>query len=277
MPEYLVVRMKLISGSTLDALSDDAVNSAFVLFACARFGLRLGEAVGLHRNDWIDAVGTVVVLVRTNRTRGLKTLSSKRQVPLVETLSEPEQQLVEGVLTRWVHREGEDRNTPLLAHVDAEGFRATKAGISSRLLLLIKEVTRWQGSMVHHLRHGFVTRLLSLLAGRSQGAGIRVTAEQSRDACQLLLGRPEADRRTLRGISRAVGHSAPGISLSAYTHGLEQWLPRPVARHALSAMGASAWSSTPSNPASTPRCKTAEGPTGCEPLGCTSTCDCRPA
>jgi integrase len=232
MPEYQAVLAGLVSGIGIDALSDDLLRCAFVLIVCARFGLRLGEAVGLHRDDWLDTVGTVVVLVRSNGTRGLKTNHSKRQVPLVGLLGSNELTVVEEVLTRWNHQDGVKHNSPLLPGVNSDSFKAAKADVSGRLLPLIKGVTRNPANTVHQLRHGFATGLLATLCALEIGKGIQFNQELSIAARKLLLGADDTDRRTLWAIARMLGHASPATTLKAYVHGLDAWLPAPVKRAA---------------------------------------------
>lgn len=225
MSEYEVSLKSLLSGAKRDALGDDILSCVFVLIVCARFGLRLGEAVGLHRNDWLDVAGTVVVLVRTNRTRSPKTDHSRRQVPLVGKFNQTELEVIDELLTRWEHREGVKRDSPLLPRVDSSSFKSMKTTISGRLLPLIKRVTRNPASTVHQLRHGFATRLLALLIDRTIGKGLQVTEEQCFAARKLLLGREQADRRTLWAVARMLGHASPATTLKAYIHGMDTWHP----------------------------------------------------
>lgn len=225
MSEYEVVLKTFLSDVTMDALSDDLLSCAFVLVVCARFGLRLGEAVGLNRNDWLDVAGTVVVLARTNGTRRLKTNHSKRQVPLVGTFDKTELAVVDELLRRWEHREGTQRNTPLLPRVDSSSFKSKKTSISGRLLPLIKSVTKNPASTVHQLRHGFATRLLALLCFRTIGKGLQFSEDQCLATRKLLLGREHTDRRTLWAVARMLGHASPETTLKAYIHGLDNWHP----------------------------------------------------
>lgn len=225
MSEYEAVLKTLLSGAKMDALSDDILSCAFVMIVCARFGLRLGEAVGLNRNDWLDVAGTVVVLARSNGTRRLKTDHSKRQVPLVGIFGRTESEVVDELLTRWDHREGTKRDSPLLPCVDSSSFKSRKTNISGRLLPLIKGVTRNPASTVHQLRHGFATRLLALLCYRTIGKGIQFTENHCLAARKLLLGGEQADRRTLWAVARMLGHASPATTLKAYIHGIDTWHP----------------------------------------------------
>lgn len=228
--EYEAALRALAPDDQVHLLEDDSLAAAFVLFACARFGLRGGEAVGLQRRDWVEISGSIVVLVRSSHLRTLKNIRSKRQVPLIGTLSALEQALVDETLRRWEHREGINRNSPLLPGVSAKGFKIQQRWISARLLPLIKAVTRNPANTIHHLRHGFACRLLALLCGRDLGAGLRCTSQETDDARRLLMTSNHAGRRTLWAVARMLGHGSPATTTKAYAHVMDAWLPEPPPR-----------------------------------------------
>lgn len=156
MAEYEAILATLADVSGCGSLDAGTLSAAFVLVACARFGLRIGEAVGMSYGDWVEVDGAIVVLVRSNAIRGLKTDASKRQVPLVGELNALEQAVVAEVRRRWVLREDPHRvSAGLLPDVGSTTFGAHKNRIAKRLLPLIKAATGNHSSTVHHLRHGF--------------------------------------------------------------------------------------------------------------------------
>jgi len=211
-------------------LDDDSLAAAFVLLTCARFGLRGGEAVGLQRRDLVQICGSVVILVRSNHLRPLKNIPSKRQVPLIGTFSELERGLVDETVRRWEHRDGVDRNSPLLPGVSTRGFKLQQRWVSSLLLPLIKSVTTNQASVIHHLRHGFACRLLSLLSGRQLGAAIRHTETETDNARRLMMTSKNLGRQTLWSVARLLGHATPESTWKAYLHVMDAWLPAPPLR-----------------------------------------------
>lgn len=215
----------LVGEQSISELADGRLAAAFVLVACARFGLRVSEAVGMYRDDWLDWSGAVVVLVRANPVRSLKTKHGRRQVPLVETLAERERGIVDEVLRRWelTHKAG--TSAPLLPGVDKETYWSIKADISEQLLRVLKAVARSPAARIHGLRHSFACRLLALLTGRALGPGLPAEAEATRHVRRLLLGRDALDRRATWAIARALGHSNCSVSLACYIHGIELWAP----------------------------------------------------
>lgn len=244
MTEYHAALRVLVPQDEAAHLAPDTLAQAFVLLVCARFGLRLGEAVGLTRADWVDVAETVVVLVRPNGIRSLKTTHSRRQVPQVEALTTLETSVVNEVLRRWRLRTESRRDTPLLASVTKSSFQAVKAQVSGTLLALLKAVTRHPQSTVHQLRHGYANRMLAWLWGDDALRSVLGLEGDPAPVRRLLLGRDAVDRRGLWVVARLLGHASPGITIQAYVHvlgatGPQAWsmenadvdlAPRPVLR-----------------------------------------------
>ena len=113
--EYLAALRLQLNDAPIEDCSSTAIERAFVLVICARYGLRLREAAGLFRRDLVDLEGSApVVLVQSNSVRGLKSERSRRHIPSIEKLSEMESAVIAEVLRRWEHREGKNPDTPLL-------------------------------------------------------------------------------------------------------------------------------------------------------------------
>lgn len=222
--EYLAVLNLQLGTKAISDLDETVLSNAFVLIVCARFGLRIGEAVGLQRSDWLDSVGTTTVLVRSNWTRALKTTRSRRQVPLVEVLTVLEQEVIDKVLWHWQHRKCSP-DTPLLAGISRASFRRMKNMIGASLIADIKWVTRHNGSTVHMLRHGFGMRVLSILMAVRLDPGVVLTPLLVESTRRLLLASSQIDRRTLWAVARLLGHANPAMTLRAYINCLYLWLP----------------------------------------------------
>ncbi len=177
----------------------------------------------MYRDDWLDWSGAVVVLVRANAVRSLKTKHGRRQVPLVEMMTASERGIVDEVLRRWelTHKAG--ASAPLLPRVDKESYWSVKAAVSEQLLQVLKAATRSSAARIHGLRHSFVCRLLALLVGRDLGPGLSVNAAATQHVRRLLLGRDKLDRRAMWAIARALEHSNCSVGISCYLHGIELW------------------------------------------------------
>lgn len=222
--EYLAVLNLQLGTKAIGDLDEMVLSQAFVLIVCARFGLRIGEAVGLNRDDWLDGAGTTTVLVRSNLTRPLKTTRSRRQVPLIEILTPLEQEVIDKVLWYWVHRKCA-ANTPLLAGISRDSFLRMKNLIGASLIADIKLVTRHGGSTVHMLRHGFGMRVLSILLSLELDPGVALSPLLVESTRRLLLASSHTDRRTLWAVARLLGHASPAMTLRAYVNCLYLWLP----------------------------------------------------
>lgn len=223
--EYQATLSLILEGKAPAELDDFLLSLAFVLVACCRFGLRIGEAVGLHRCDWGGLPGAEVVLVQSNSTRPLKTDSSRRKVPLIEDLDCIESAVVSVVLNRWTHRNGESTNSPLLPNVSRASFKYERNRISGYLLQTIKRVTGSDSSTVHMLRHAYAMRVLSRLLNLPLDPAVNLTMQEVRSTRLLLLGRDTCDRRTLWAVARLLGHSNPGTTIQSYINCLFAWLP----------------------------------------------------
>ena len=221
--EFEAALQALLGEQTPETLIDDRLSAAFVLVASGRFGLRVSEAVGMYREDWLDWSGAVVMLVRSNAIRNLKSSHSRRQVPLVEQLTDIEQRIVREALRRWelAHKAGV--SAPLLSGVTKDTYWSIKATISDLLLNVLKAATGSSAARIHGLRHSFACRLLALLIGHTPGKGIAVSAVASQHARRLLLGRDQLDRRAMWAIARGLGHASPSTAIACYVHGIELW------------------------------------------------------
>jgi hypothetical protein len=228
--EYLAALRLQLDNAPIEDCSSGAIERAFVLVICARYGLRLREAAGLYRRDLIDLEGSgPVILVQSNSVRGLKSDRSRRQVPLLEQLSEMESALIAEVVRRWEHREGRDPDTPLL-DIEKKHFKAFLAKLGEALRGLLKQVTGRQDATIHFLRHGFAMRTLATLYGRELGDEAVVDLARTVHVRRLLLGSDGVDRRLLWAVARLLGHASPSVTLYSYINCLYMWLPRPEPR-----------------------------------------------
>ncbi|MDC8773356.1 site-specific integrase [Roseateles albus] len=221
--DYLFGLDGLVGGLPMSEVSDDSLRSAFVWFLCARFGVRLGEAVGLYRQDWIEIDGAIVIVIQANHVRPLKTPRSRRKIPLLETLTALERSLIGEVLRRWLIAGKGDQRTPLFEGLDRNSYRKFRSAIGQELGARVKDATRNITASLHMLRHSYASRVFGLLRGQSLGSADSYTLGGSEHVRRLLLGRNESDRRVLWSISRLLGHSSPAVSARCYLHGLDQW------------------------------------------------------
>ena len=225
---HLLVGQGASRGTVLDLLEQ-----AWVLMICYRFGARGGEAAGLHRSDWHDGFGSVVLLIRPNSTRGLKTPQSKRPVPLIDALSSIEQSVVDEVLRRFDERADSLNDVPLLSRMDARRFKYRRIQITRRLLALLKQITLSSRTTLHHARHSFCCRIFARLSGRSLTDGTLTPPANGiqESTRRLLLGHSGIDRRSLWALARLMGHVSPARLVKSYAHPLVGGLREPQPLH----------------------------------------------
>jgi len=207
-----------------------SLTHAFLLLGCYRFGLRGKECLGLRREDWIDDDrGNIVVLVRDNKVRQLKTPAGRRQVPLVFELSELEREMIK----RW-----------MLAiksmHGDASSAYMFSPSPDNRLTLRQQRFTRHVGDVIklvtanpclslHHVRHTAACRIGVELLHMKCPAWRRACERDGKTANrsemeEILLGRTGTTRRTGWAMARYLGHAGRGTLFKNYLHVVDDWL-----------------------------------------------------
>ncbi|OGQ56859.1 MAG: hypothetical protein A3J24_07970 [Deltaproteobacteria bacterium RIFCSPLOWO2_02_FULL_53_8] len=221
---------------------------AFILLTIYRFGLRGDESTGLLRSDWVDdQPDAIVLLVRTNRFRRLKTAAAQRQVPLLFVLTDQEKEILASWLTSWEGITTLSSAGPLFADRQLPDKLMNVKQLRRDVGKIIKQVTGNPDLSPHHARHSFGNRVALLLM---QSAGSiwphAATTSQSNEERQnhvrrLLLGTDQVTRRSLWAIARLLGHAHPTTTVRSYLHFLPDLamhyvnLPvsdkRPVSKH----------------------------------------------
>lgn len=216
--------LRLLVGADVNSASHRSLSKAFVLLLCMRFGLRGQEATGLMRDDWVTPEdGSIVVLVRNNAQRKLKTLAGRRQVPLLFELQELETAVIKRFLALWNGISGGDRKVPLLADPLQANMLLDEKVIRAELSRLIKQVTRHDNLSLHHARHSFANLVAChLLDGAHDiwplARAQALTAQRRSHVRRLLLCTEGTTRRTLWALARLLGHAHPQSSVRSYLH-----------------------------------------------------------
>lgn len=198
---------------------------AFILILCYRFGLRASEALGLRRCDWMEQNGRIVVLVRKNRLRKLKTTTySRRQVPLVFTLTKLEQSIIH----RWQQDaealHGDDLNCPLFCS-DESRTDVFHPGKSKQILReVLKLVTGNPETTLHDTRHSAANRIATALFGIPTSIWKKAgKADDPTFIRNTLLGRESETRRDIWAMRRFIGHGATNTLIKNYVHLVGNW------------------------------------------------------
>jgi integrase len=219
--EYKLALTSLLSDRDVGSLPDPDLAVCVSLFVCARFGVRVGEAVGLYKTDWVEFEGAIVLLVRANPMRTLKTVNSRRQIPLIGRLDATERQLIDEVIRRSQHSVVIDQSGPLLPGVSRKTFKSRKHEIGDAICNVLKAVTCNPFCTAHMLRHSFATRVLAVLRGFEISVNEPVNASETRQLRRLLLGTEQLDRRTMWAVCRLLGHKNPRITARCYLHAMQ--------------------------------------------------------
>ncbi|MBS3670010.1 hypothetical protein [Vreelandella boliviensis] len=199
----------------------------FVLLLTFRFGLRAQEAIGLQRSDWCEYQGSRWVLVRDNAQRKLKSLASRRAVPLLFELEETEEIIIQQVFSRFTSLAGKDTKRPILCEVYESQARLISWAlqVSPILIQLLRQGTSSVGLTLHHCRHAFYNTLAPSLFGMQSALTQTVTSDaDARALRQQVLGvNHSVSRRSGMALARLMGHRHPRIGSLNYSHCLFDW------------------------------------------------------
>lgn len=218
--EYLHAMRCLVPD--LRGASRESLCTAMLLLLGFRFGLRGMEAYGLVREDWADQFETLVVLVRSNVVRSLKTTAGRRQVPLLCSLAKHERALVRRFLGTWDEVAQGDTKVPLFA-IDRSGARPTLRVMRDRICTALRISCLAPHLTTHHCRHSFASELFLALLPSSLRPALNSARWMDPEHVQrTVLGTSRLTRRRLWALARTVGHTSPATTLRSYVHVLPE-------------------------------------------------------
>lgn len=194
----------------------------FLLMLCYRFGLRSSEALHMLRSDLLKFDQLLVVLVQNNRFRKLKTKTSRRQVPLLFSLSEAEENILSMWLAEAESTHGNDYNTALFSDSNTINKLMDAGRIKKSVLAALKVATGNQAINIHHARHSagnFVAiSIVQENLASWENASPLCQPEQALNAEKILLGSTGLTRRKMWAISRFLGHVCRETTTKNYLH-----------------------------------------------------------
>ena len=221
--EYLEA-LNLIN-SEIKALGRDFVLSAsFMLIGGYRFGLRRRESWGMLRRDFrLEGVDTVV-LVCGNSFRKLKTRGSRRQVPLLFTLTAMELRILRSLLSNFESRHGAQNSLPILAGSNGDLLPVEK--YSKVINVALKRATGNESISLHHARHSFANNVTMGFVGNVSGwkEYLRKGKKNDPDIVRILLGRSDCRRRSAWALARTLGHMGARTTFRNYVHLMDDWI-----------------------------------------------------
>lgn len=203
------------------------VACAALLILAFRFGLRGNDAIGLLRRDCWSSGKMIVLLVRPNRLRQLKRTSSRRVVPLIESLSKREI----AILLRFrdqVLGLSKDNEAFALFGLDQAGNHFDLGDLRKRINTTLQFVCDDKAITLHKARHAFACRIAEYLLGLMLRAppmhgGRSTEIKQIEHIQNLLLSTVQPTRRSCWAVSRLLGHWRPRTSFKSYVHQLPEW------------------------------------------------------
>ena len=184
-----------------------------------RFGLRGMEAACLLRSDWTEpAPDCVVLMVRSNHLRRLKSPASRRQVPLLFRLTAHERSIIEQwFLVRQATPILHDKDELFPTEFGLDGLEARR-GLLKKIGTVIQQVTRNDQLSPHHNRHTFANRVADLLGLSTNLNPFDIGSAAHQNARRLVLGSEESTRRCSWAVARLLGHAQPSTTFRSYIH-----------------------------------------------------------
>lgn len=211
--EYLEAFEQLLQ--TPGSGTEAPISAAMTLLLAYRFGLRRREALYLTRENWEENDGHIVITVRGNHWRRLKSDSSRRQVPLVFSLAPLERATITRALALYATRHGSDHSHLLFSFSNAYG-------ITSAIRQSLKQVTGNPHITLHHARHS-AANLVALACIGTCPEPWNWSDSHSNAAKQLLGGSFSPSRRHGWAIARFLGHASPRTTCKSYLHFIYSW------------------------------------------------------
>jgi site-specific recombinase XerD/integrase len=212
---------------SIDSATHENIAQAFLLVLSYRFGLRGADAIGLESRDWFQDVRSethpgLVICVRSNALRTLKSPSSRRIVPQLEDFSAFEQAIVSAFTEAFAWQREQNEHFPLFA-LDRKGTLFKLSSLTHRITSVLQLVHHDRVSM-HKGRHAFAWRVAEALMGDFlRPCGNRGGSAHAARVRHLLLGTSRPTRRAPWALGRALGHARPGVSFCSYVHCLPLW------------------------------------------------------
>jgi integrase len=195
---------------------------ALVLILGYRFGLRIGEIMQLRYVDIQRNFDHLFVQVVTNVFGEKKSIKSLRQIPLVGEIEEYEEEIFDLVLAQCKIKFIEDRQT-LLLHLGEARDEIDGNRMSVFLNRLLRYITGDNGAHFHHLRHGWVTRMMAIAFPGKRDSfwgkfRSKIIGKSGGHDSEMLWGKDANTAVKIRAISDAVGHVTESTTLSSYFH-----------------------------------------------------------
>lgn len=221
--DYLLALDLVLSDSRYDERLRLA--HGIVLFFAYRFGLRAGEVFRLTASDVLMCEDDVVIYVRNNIYGETKSDNGIRQIPLIGSVSKDELSLLKKWLLHIETYASGDHLTALLSAKQESRLILDRSTCILHVVEALRKATNLPDVRLRHLRHTFATKLFLGMVFCERPSGLaghcyrELWGDISPSALRTtLLERPEITRRAMYGMSVALGHGSPAVSLNNYIH-----------------------------------------------------------
>ncbi|GAB6071152.1 hypothetical protein JCM30760_22490 [Thiomicrorhabdus hydrogeniphila] len=186
------------------------------------FGLRSSELFSLSIKDIqlvFEGSSTGSITIQPNRYETLKTLASKRNLPISIWQEEEEVALIKDFLQIRLEQ-GAKENSPLFGWYGNK-FVSNIDNIKNRIVYAMRYITGDTSLNMHHLRHSFATWITSALIDlpTSSFSKNEVKFEALKSHFNF-----KSSRRGLFQVAEFMGHSHPLTTITNYIHGFDDWL-----------------------------------------------------
>jgi hypothetical protein len=199
----------------------DKVAPAFLILLCYRFGLRSQEATGLLREDWQTYEGLIVVSVHNNILRDLKNPTSRRQVPLLFSLSKLEMEIIDQWMFLVEAVSGDDMSEGIFFK-DRKSYQPRAINrITSKAIWYLKTATQNPQMTLHHARHSAANKVGLSICGLNTDNWDKLSDNcsfASNTIQDRLLGSSGPTRRKVWALSRYLGHVRKVTTVRNYLH-----------------------------------------------------------
>lgn len=198
--------------------------AAALLFCCYRFGLRRSEGWGLRRSDWFEYAEDMIVLrIRDNASRTIKTSAGHRVVPLIFKLTVIENE----ILLKWkseIEAQFGGSEFSYMFGVGETGKSPISIDILSKAInKVLKRITGNPDATLHDARHTVANRIALQMANANLGRWEILNEERTLNIESILLNHSGSSRRMDWCLSGYLGHSSSSVSFGSYVHFLGEW------------------------------------------------------
>ena len=201
----------------------DLCQTAFVLIAEYRFGLRFDEAMGLmlHQVRFNQELSFIMLDVRTNVYIDGKSCSYTRNIPLLTSLTPLEKEIMKRVIhaakSTWVST---NKSPLLMAREGTSRKLLDDNEISTRINACLREATGDPTVHSHHLRHTWVCAIELRFWEKQYGIEIE-ELNSIKQGCVFFderLWGPNHSRPSIIEVYKITGHGDEYTLVSSYLH-----------------------------------------------------------